>query len=100
MAERQPGIAVVSFGDGHKMKMQSHGKLVVAALAASCTLAGGCVDAVADAVAAGALDLIQGAVTGVAGTAVFGESPPPLILNSVLNAIGGGGGGGGGGGHH
>lgn len=77
-------------------KTRPHAGLVIIALAISTLPVGGCGAAVADAVAAGALDLVQGAVTGVVGTAVFGESPPPLILNSILNAVGGGGGGG----HH
>lgn len=63
-------------------------------------LAAGCRGAVFDAAAAGALDLLHGTVAGMGGQVLFGESPSPLLLNSILNSIGSGGGGGGGGGHH
>lgn len=77
--------------------VRNHALLALTGLSLLC---GGCTGAILDAAAAGALDLIHGTVTGVGGYAVFGESPPALIFNSILNAIGGGGGGGGGGGHH
>ena len=78
-------------------RVRNHACLVLTGLSLLC---GGCTGAILDAAAAGALDLIHGTVAGFGGSALFGESPSPLIFNSILNAIGGGGGGGGGGGHH
>ncbi len=50
----------------------------------------GCTDAVFDALGAGALDFLQGSLAGVASFVAFGENPPSLIFNSLLNTIGGG----------
>lgn len=61
----------------------------------SVTMLPGCHDTILDAVLAGGLDFLQGAVTGLAGFLVFGENPPALIFNGILNAIGSGAGGGG-----
>ena len=65
----------------------------------SVTMLPGCDDMILDAVVAGGLDFLQGSVTGLAGFLVFGENPPALVFNSILNAVGSGGGGGGGA-HH
>ena len=55
----------------------------------------GCTGAILDTVYGTGLDLISGSLFGVGSFALFGEEPPAIIFNSLLNSIGGGGGGGG-----
>ena len=69
--------------------------LPVLFLAACSTQLIGCGDEIIDALGAGALDFLQGSAAGVASFAAFGEDPPSLIFNALLNTIGGGGAGGG-----
>ena len=52
------------------------------------------VESLADAAGAGILDLVQGSVSGVGAFTLFGENPPALIFNSILNVVGGGAAGG------
>ena len=67
----------------------------VVVFALSLMMSPGCTGAILDAAGAGALSLLQGSVSGVGSILLFGEEPPSLLFNSLLNAVGSTGGGGG-----
>lgn len=66
----------------------------VVTLAVSLIMLTGCTGAILDSVGAGALSLLQGSVSGVGSILLFGEEPPSLLFNSLLNSVGSGSAGG------